>query len=195
MLRLSAAALRSYTRWYGPYGRKELDLVEGPGVVARGAGIGMEYPELVLTPAQALVVRHEVAHQWWYGIVGNDEYARAVARRELRDLLGRTPRRRRERLRAAARQAAADRVDEGFERAPRSAYRRVVYLGGSCALSTLERRLGRARFDRMLRGVVREHRDGILTTAGFVAAVRAAAPPGVDAAALLRRAGIVCCAP
>jgi aminopeptidase N len=67
----------------------------------------------------------------------------------------------------------------------------VVYGGGSCALSTLERRLGRARFDRMLRGVVRDHRDGILTTAGFAAAVRAAAPPGADASALLRRAGIV----
>ena len=42
----------------------------------------------------------------------------------------------------------------------------------------------------MLRGVVADHRDGIVTTAGFAAAVRAAAPPGVDADALLRRAGI-----
>ena len=76
-------------------------------------------------------------------------------------------------------------------RAARDAYRRVVYGGGTCALRTLERGLGRARFDRMLRGVVEEHRDGMLTTAGFVAAVRAAAPAGVDVGALLRRAGIV----
>ena len=43
----------------------------------------------------------------------------------------------------------------------------------------------------MMRGVVEEHRDGILTTAGFAAAVRAAAPEGLDAGALLERSGIV----
>ena len=72
----------------------------------------------------------------------------------------------------------------------RSDYRRVVYVGGMSALTTIERRLGPGRFDRMLRGLVEEHRDGILTTADFVAAVQDAAPSGVDASALLRRAGI-----
>ena len=47
-LRRAARAMRAYGRWFGPYGRDELDLVEGPSAVARGAGLGMEYPELVL---------------------------------------------------------------------------------------------------------------------------------------------------
>ena len=131
VLLLAAAALRSYARWFGPYGREELDLVEGPSEVARGAGIGMEYPELVLTPAQALVVRHEVAHQWWYGIVGNDEYAQpwldeSFATYSGVRLAGGTggcePPRGRPRLTASMRV---------FERAHRSAYSRVVYVGGS----------------------------------------------------------------
>ena len=186
-LRLAAAAMRSYARWFGPYGREELDLVEGPSVVARGAGLGMEYPELVLTPARALVVRHEVAHQWWHGIVGSDEYAEPwldesfatyAGVRLAGGIRGCTPPRGRPRLTASM----AD-----FARRPHDDYRRVVYIGGACALTTLEQRLGRDRFDRLLREYVEEHRDGIATTADFVAAVRAAAP---KADALLRSAGI-----
>ena len=32
----------------------------------------MEYPTIVFTNPSA--IQHEVAHQWWYGIVGNDEF-------------------------------------------------------------------------------------------------------------------------
>jgi hypothetical protein len=187
----AARAMRAFARWFGPYGRDELDVVEGPSAVARGAGIGMEYPELVLTPARAIVVQHEVAHQWWHGIVGNDEYHEpwldesfaTYAAVRLAGSPGRCdPPRGRPRLTASM---------EAFERRDGRDYRRVVYVGGMCALATIERQIGRARFDRMMRGVVADHRDGILTTAGFAAAVRAAAPPSVDAGALLRRAGIV----
>lgn len=74
-----------------------------------------------------------------------------------------------------------------FARRPQRIYREVVYGGGACALRTLERRLGRARFDALLRTVIRDHRDGVMTTAAFVAAVDAAALAGVEAARLLRR--------
>lgn len=190
-LRQAGRALRAYTRWFGPYGRPELDIVEGPRAVARGAGIGMEYPELVLTPARALVVHHEVAHQWWHGIVGNDEYSEPWLDESFATYSGVRlaggprgcpPPRGRPRLTASM---------KVFERDRGRHYRRVVYVGGMCALSMLERRIGRARFDRMLRELVAEHRDGIVTTADFVAAVRAATPAGSDAGALLRRAGIV----
>jgi hypothetical protein len=189
-LRLAAGAMRAYARWFGPYGRDELDVVESPSAVARGAGLGMEYPELVLTPARAIVLRHELAHQWWYGIVGNDEYAEPWLDESFATYAG-------VRVAGGARRCAPPRGRppptasmEAFGRRDGREYFRVVYVGGMCALSTIERRLGRARFDRMMRGVVEDHRDGILTTAGFVAAVRAAAPRGVDAGALLRRSGI-----
>ena len=189
-LRLGTRAVRAYARWFGPYGRAELDIVEGPHVVARGAGLGMEYPELVLTPARARVLEHEVAHQWWYGIVGDDEYREpwldesfaTYAGLRLADELGRCdPPGGRPRLTASM---------KAFERSGDRRYFSVVYVGGSCALSTLQRALGRARFDRLLRALVRAHRDGIMTTEDFVAAVRSAAPESVDTGALLRRAGI-----
>jgi hypothetical protein len=66
-LATARAALRDYERWFGPYGAPELDLVEGP--------VGMEYPELVLAgDLGPVVVAHELAHQWWYGLVGDDQW-------------------------------------------------------------------------------------------------------------------------
>jgi Peptidase family M1 domain len=191
-IRVARSALRDYARRYGPYGREELDIVAGPRGVARGAGLAMEYPELVISPAQFGILGHEIAHQWWYAIVGNDEYAEpwldeSSANYSVFRLGGRfapCPR-------PPFRPPLTSSMD-AFERARSGAYASVVYRGGACSLRTLERGLGRARFDELLRGIVREHRDGVLTTAEFVEAVRAAAPAaGVDVDALLRRAGIV----
>ncbi len=62
-------------------------------------------------------------------------------------------------------------------------YVRVVYVGGACTLRALQRALGRARFDDFMRRLVATHRDGVDTTAEFVAAIRAAAPGRPDGAA------------
>ena len=51
--------------------------------------------------------------------------------------------------------------------------------------------MGRARVDALLRGLVRTHRDGVLTTAAFAAAVADALPQDAGAGALLRRAGVL----
>ena len=72
-LRTARDSLRAYERRFGPYGASELDIVEGPAEVANG-GVAMEYPELVLSPAWPPALAHEIAHQWWFGIVGNDEW-------------------------------------------------------------------------------------------------------------------------
>ena len=68
VLSTARLSMRTYTRLFGPYGRPELDLVQGPG------GLAMEYPGLVLTPTFPTAVAHEIAHQWWYSIVGNDQW-------------------------------------------------------------------------------------------------------------------------
>lgn len=62
---------------YGPYPYSEL------AVVATDFPSGMEYPTLVmiakdrykasmLNPLES-VIAHEIGHQWWYGVVGNDQ--------------------------------------------------------------------------------------------------------------------------
>jgi aminopeptidase N len=73
----AAAALRIYSDAFGPYPYPEMTVVEAPLRF-----YGMEYPGLNLI-GKALYrdfraeleerVAHEIAHQWWYAQVGNDQ--------------------------------------------------------------------------------------------------------------------------
>jgi hypothetical protein len=75
-LEVAADALEAFTELFGPYPYAELDVVETPNYLG-----GMEYPSLVviedgLYPGVAGVewlTAHEVAHQWWFGVVGSDQ--------------------------------------------------------------------------------------------------------------------------
>lgn len=76
-LRYAADALRLFNERFGAYPYTELDVVATP----TNAG-GIEYPGVIVI-AQGLydqeggffelATAHEVAHQWWYGVVGNDQ--------------------------------------------------------------------------------------------------------------------------
>jgi hypothetical protein len=76
-LDIAAAALRIYEDAFGPYPYPEMIVAEAPLL-----HFGMEYPGLNLI-GQSLYqqqrseledrVVHEVAHQWWYAQVGNDQ--------------------------------------------------------------------------------------------------------------------------
>ena len=77
-LEQAADAVAFYSDTFGPYPYTELDVVETP----TEAG-GIEYPGLVVIgdffyghgdPSYTeWVIAHEVAHQWWYALVGNDQ--------------------------------------------------------------------------------------------------------------------------
>lgn len=77
-LKISADSLRIYNEKFGAYPFVELDVVEAP---MRNA-LGVEFPGIVLiaeplydTPDKSSfqdATAHEVAHQWWYSVVGND---------------------------------------------------------------------------------------------------------------------------
>ena len=78
------AALTHYGEWYGPYPYEHLTIVDPAW--RSGAG-GMEYPTLFtagtrwLAPADVTdpesVTVHEAGHQFWYGIVGSNEFEHA----------------------------------------------------------------------------------------------------------------------
>jgi peptidase M1-like protein len=193
-LRIAALSMRRYAAWYGPYARPELDLVEGPSEVANG-GVAMEYPELVLTPADPTSVAHELAHQWFYGIVGDDQYREPWLDESFAEFsAARLPRAQvPNRLRNCRLPDAGDTpLDASMGRVTRAPgrYVRVVYIGGVCALRALQRALGRARFDAFMRRLVATHRDGVETTEDFVAAIRAAAPGNKTVEGILRRTGL-----
>lgn len=60
-------AVYYYSLWNGDYPYDWCTAVEG----ALGAGGGMEYPMITVTGTFAII--HEVGHNWFYGILGNNE--------------------------------------------------------------------------------------------------------------------------
>ena len=70
---LAAEALTRMSETFGDYPWPDLVLAE----VGSGGGFSMEYPRMIhLTRgkvADTYVVYHEVAHQWFYGQLGNDQ--------------------------------------------------------------------------------------------------------------------------
>jgi Peptidase family M1 domain len=193
-LATAALSMRRYAQWYGPYGRPEVDLVEGPAEVARG-GVAMEYPELVLTPSQATDVAHELAHQWFYSIVGDDQWSEPWLDESFAEFsAARLPPRRVPNRLLGCHVPDGSRVplDANMARmtSARSRYVRIVYIGGACFLRAVQRELGAARFDAFMQRLVASHRDGVDTTADFVGALRAAAPGDATIEGLLRQTGL-----
>jgi aminopeptidase N len=171
-----------YDRSLGPYPYRELDVVLGSFT---GFG-GMEYPTLVMTQSWDVAVAHEIAHQWWYGIVGDDEYhdpwldeAFATWTEAHHDGTPWT-------ICAQAHWlTAGDRISNGmgfWDEHPRE-YGPTVYTLGSCALQALSDLLGADRFAGLLKRYVADHRFGWSTTQDFQEAAQAVAStlsPPVD---------------
>jgi len=75
-LQYAVAALRIYCEYFGPYPFRDMAVISAPLTY-----FGMEYPGLNLIGIDLyrdsredleFLVAHEVAHQWWYSVVGND---------------------------------------------------------------------------------------------------------------------------
>lgn len=77
-LKYAGDALEFFSEYIGPYPYKQYSVVQADFYVG-----GMEYPNLVMIDgdlynksnifSMEYVIAHETAHQWWYGVVGNDE--------------------------------------------------------------------------------------------------------------------------
>lgn len=144
----------------------------------------MEFPGLVLlwTEPGGSAVVHEIAHQWFHGIVGNDQFAspwldesfaqyanQSFYREDTTtcwDDQGAWP----------SDTAALTRPPSYYAAGHRSECAQVVYTRGSCALHDLERLLGAPAMAATLRAYVREHWLGVATTADFKRAAQASTP-------------------
>ena len=78
-LTLSCQVLQEFSNMFGEYPYKTLNVVKTSFCFG-----GMEYPNLVyisdaVTDEETYryVIVHELAHQWWYSLVGNNEYQEA----------------------------------------------------------------------------------------------------------------------
>ena len=177
-LAATKVGLAELTRRFGPYPYTGITVVDVPDG-AEGAG-GMEYPTLFLTadapvPASAhlpeYVTIHELAHQYFYGIVGSDEVEEAWLdegltetvtdwgierefgpRGSLYDLFGHTmSATEASRLRYRARADLDPLETRAFEYVDMSSYGAVTYAKTNVVLRTLEALLGAARFEPAMR--------------------------------------------
>jgi hypothetical protein len=201
--RVAAAALMDFDRRFGPYPYSELDIHLLPGDYDGGD----EYPGLILLytggPVDVgtrYVAAHEVAHQWWYGVVGNDiyrqpwldeafaQYSGIIYDEDIGGVAGAQADWEREVIRRY-REALADgdlpigRAIDGYPNF--NTYYRTVYGKGAVFLRTLRKELGDETFFKALQAYYRRHRYRVATTRDVQLAFEEVS--GRDLGALFRR--------
>ena len=168
---LSAAktAVSREARVLGAYPYRTYDLAQTAG------GYGMEAPGLTWIPtgagSLAYLVAHETAHQWFYGIVGNDQarnpYAdEAAADMVARHILG---------MRRASRCATA-RLDLTIYQYSATCYYEVVYIQGGNFLDDLYRKIGATAYWGALRDYIAANRFKLSSTKRLLDAIDAHTP-------------------
>jgi hypothetical protein len=166
MLVSSVRALEGHTAAYGLYLYPEVDVVLGNFT---GFG-GMEYPQLVMEVPSDFVTIHELAHQWWFGMVGDEEYqdpwldesfASYATDVYLGDYGSYCPG-----LRFPSPQSRITNSMAYWDRHT-DEYGLVVYTLGPCALHALARLFGQDVMATFLHEYAVEHSLGWSTTAAF----------------------------
>ena len=164
VLAAAKTALSRESRLLGAYPYRTYDLAQTAG------GYGMESPGLTWIPTGAgslgYLVAHETAHQWFYGIVGNDQarnpYAdEAAADMVARHVLG---------LRRASRCATA-RLDLTIYRYSSTCYYEVIYIQGGNFLDDLRARMGSTAYWAAIRDYLAQYRFKLSSTKRLLDAI------------------------
>ncbi len=174
----SAAAFAALEERLGPYPYPTLDIVQSAG------GSGMESPGLIWVPTGTAadnvryLAAHEIAHQWFYGIVGNDQVREpftdeAAADFVARSILG---------IRRASRCPTA-RLDRSIYDYSARCYYETIYIQGGNLLDDARQLMGSDAFWAALRGYVEANRHGLVGTSTLLRALDDATP--LDLAGLL----------
>ncbi|HET6715478.1 MAG TPA: M1 family metallopeptidase [Actinomycetota bacterium] len=183
----AVTVMKSLGRALGEYPYPEVDVV----LTGFGEFGGMEYPTIVFAGPLRDTIAHELAHQWFYGVVGNDQYHEpwldeSFATWASREPFGSDPGCR------GVDWPSADTAltnDMAYWAEHPSRYW-VVYRSGACMLANLSKRFGHDRFLRIVGRYVGRHHLDVARTGDFMAAIEAAADrhlDGFDAAAYWQR--------
>ncbi|MFI5683148.1 M1 family aminopeptidase [Streptomyces sp. NPDC051636] len=174
MLSTAKSAMDAHASRFGPYPYGELDAV----IDNHYWFGGMEYPGFVLDLVSTTALTHEIGHQWWYGIVGDDEYNSPWLDEAFTDYatdlaLGRTGT---NCWNSVSWVSSAEKITNSmaYWDAHSSRYSTVVYGYGKCALHDLRRVLGDTAMAKLLKDYASSHWYGVSTTAEFKAAAQAA---------------------
>jgi hypothetical protein len=174
MLSTAKTAVDAHASRFGAYPYGELDAVIDNNYWFGG----MEYPGFVLDLVSTTALTHEIGHQWWYGIVGDDEYNSPWLDEAFTDYatdlaLNKTGT---NCWNSVSWASTAEKITNSmaYWDAHSSRYSTVVYGYGKCALHDLRRVLGDTAMAKLLKDYATSHWYGVSTTAEFKAAAQAA---------------------
>jgi hypothetical protein len=164
MLEHGLRAMESYNSWYGCYAYDTLVIAE-----AGSPDFSMEFPSMVFIGAKHVdrpeIIYHEVAHQWWYAMVGNDQLEEpwldeAFAEHSAR-LVDGNP------TEYCGEGRVGSTVYE-FTEWSDCAYVDAIYNEGSAFLESIHERMGDAAFFAAMQSIVTTYRHGMATTGGVL---------------------------
>lgn len=187
-LRDTQRAMNTFSSSFGTFPYPEMDVVLA-GFATFG---GMEYPTIIFTDPDRTTVSHELAHQWWFGVVGDDQFAEPWLDESFATWseglpffgawVGCGPY-------SFAQPGERISNDMAYWVAHPQLYG-TVYGGGGCLLSNLAGRFGIQRFMTILHNYAGRHWLGVARTSEFQASIEKAAAkhlPGLDMAAYWER--------
>ncbi len=166
MLDAAADAFKAYVARLGPYPYTVFKVVQSAGAY------GMESPGLIWIPTGVsasnlrYLAAHETAHQWFYGLVGNDQAREPFTDEAAADFVARfvTGTKR-------ASRCPAGRLDLSIYRYTTRCYYEKVYIQGGNILDSARKRMGSTAFWAALRGYVAAQRFGLSSTAALLQAL------------------------
>ncbi|WP_328432306.1 M1 family metallopeptidase [Streptomyces sp. NBC_00453] len=174
MLSTAKTAVDAHAARFGAYPYGELDAVIDNNYWFGG----MEYPGFVLDLVSTTALTHEIGHQWWYGIVGDDEYNSPWLDEAFTDYstdlaLGKTGT---NCWNSVSWASSTENITNSmaYWDTHSSRYSTVVYGYGKCALHDLRRVLGDTVMTKLLKDYATSHWYGVSTTSEFKAAAQAA---------------------
>jgi hypothetical protein len=171
MLSAAKSALSKLEARLGPYPYTVLKIVQSAG------GYGMEGPGVVWIPTGVAtsslpyLVTHEVAHQWFYGIVGNDQAREPFADEAAADFVARYVLG----MRRASR-CSTTALDKTIYRYSSACYYEQVYIRGGNLLDDARKRMGSTAFWRAIRSYIDDNRWGLSRTRTLLRALDDATP-------------------
>jgi hypothetical protein len=175
ILSAATSAFRSMRARLGAYPYPVYKVVQSAG------GYGMESPGMTWIPYGhgranlRYLVYHETAHQWFYGLVGNDQARQPFADEAMadfvaRDLTG---------LRRSSR-CSTGRLDLSIYRYSSGCYYEIVYIQGGNLINQARLRMGSTLFWSTLRSYIAGRRYGLARTQTLLQTLDAATPSNLS---------------
>ncbi len=169
VLAAAKSALAKEAALLGAYPYRTYDLAQTAG------GYGMESPGLTWIPTGAgsltYLVAHETGHQWFYGIVGNDQARQPFADEAAADFVARYV----TGLRRASRCSTA-RLDLTIYQYSSACYYEDIYIQGGNLIDDTRKAMGASAFWAAVRDYLATNRFKITTTETLLATLDAHTP-------------------